>query len=115
MYDTTSSGGKLSPLQISDPLLRVELYRKIRNAQLDQKYRNSDEWGYYEIQPGDVLSPELIAYKVYSLDALKWVVMIAAGLDDPRERLTSGAIIHLPTTGWLYDRIKHYSELASNG
>lgn len=95
MFDIFSSGSRLSPLNIPDPLLRVELYREIRAAQTDRTKRSAD-WGSYVIQPADCLFPELVAYKVYGLDTLKWVVMMAAALDDPRERLQAGQTIWLP-------------------
>lgn len=107
MFDIFSSGSRLSPLNIPDPLLRVELYREIRAAQTDRTKRSSD-WGSYVIQPADCLFPELVAYKVYGLDTLKWVVMMAVALDDPRERLQAGQTIWLPKTSWLRERIRSY-------
>ena len=107
MYSTDSSGGRLSPLNITDPLLRAELFREIRHAQDDRKYRG-DSWGYYDVQPADVLSPELIAWKAYGVDTLKWVVMAAAGHDDPREPLTAATRIFLPSTAWIREAIKRY-------
>ena len=73
------------------------------------------EWGWYEIQPADVRSPDLVAYKVYGIDQLKWLVLVAAGLDDPRAELESGTRIFLPPTWWIYERIRHYMELESIG
>ena len=110
MYSVESSGARLSPLNISDPLLRAELFRDIRLAQTDRKYRD-DQWGYYTVQPADMLSPELVAWKAYGIDTLKWVVMAAAGLDDTRETLTGGTRMYLPTTVWLRERIKHYCRM----
>lgn len=90
--------------------MRVELYREIRLAQTDKALRGSD-WGAYEIQPADALSPELVAYKAYGLDTLKWVVCIAAALEDPRDRLEDGTTIYLPKASWLRERIRYYAEL----
>lgn len=39
MHSVESSGASLSPLNIADPLLRAELFREIRLAQTDKKYR----------------------------------------------------------------------------
>lgn len=111
MHAIDSSGQRLSPLNISDPLLRAELFREIRLAQTSIKYRDKD-WGYYEIQPADVLMPELIAWKVWGVDTLKWLVMAAAGLDDSREALVSGERIYLPSTFWLRERIKYYESMS---
>ncbi|MDE5832048.1 MAG: hypothetical protein K2H64_03535 [Desulfovibrio sp.] len=112
MYSVDSSGYRLSPLNIKDPLLRAELFREIRFAQEDRKYRG-EEWGYYVIQPSDVLSADLIAWKVYGVDTLKWVILAASGLEDPREALTAGQRIFLPTTLWIRERIKYYSAMES--
>ena len=97
---------RLSPLNISDVLFRGELYREIRRAQAE----DTDGWREYEVQPADRLMPELIAYKVYGLDTLKWVVCIAASLDDMRVPLTVGAILKLPPTSWIRERIRYYSD-----
>lgn len=105
------SQDRLSPLNITDPLVRVELYREIRNAQANQQAG----WSSYEIQPADSLMPELIAYKFYKLDTLKWVIMVAAGLDNPRERLTEGKTLYLPSTAWIRERIKHYQSVEQIG
>lgn len=99
---------RLSPLNILDPLVRVELYREIRDAQSGQRAGQLSGWSAYEVQPADALLPELIAHKVYKLDTLKWVVMVAADLDDPRQRLQEGKMLYLPPTAWIRERIKHY-------
>jgi len=98
---------RLSAENISDILLRAELYREIRQGQDE----DLDGWKRYEVQIADALMPELIAYKVYGLDTLKWVVCIAANLDNTRESLTVGAVLKLPPTAWLRERIKAYMDI----
>lgn len=95
---------RLSPLNIEDVLVRAELYREIRGAQAE----DYADWREYEVQPADRLMPELIALKVWGLDTLKWVVCVAAGLDNMREPLEVGTILKLPQTSWLRERIKFY-------
>lgn len=109
--DYSATGGSLSPYNIEDPMLRGELYREIRNAQTDSSTREDDYWAAYEIQPADILSPELVAYKCYGLDTLKWVIMMAASLDDSRESLTAGVDIYLPTAAYLRQRIRYYADM----
>lgn len=92
---------RLSPYNITDDILRSDLYREIR--------KGNDSWPKYEIQPDEVLKPELIAYRFYGTDQLKWVVLIAAGLDDMRYALTAGITIQLPPIVWIRERIKHYA------
>ena len=110
MMDRNSSGGRLSPLNIADPLLRVELYREIRTAQNDSKAR-AGNYVKFTIQPSEALAPDLLAYRAYGLDTLKWVVLIAAGLEEPRERLEDGETLWLPRTAWLRERIRYYADL----
>lgn len=102
---------RLSPENISDTLLRGELYREVRHGQT----QSLDGWKTYEIQPADRLMPELIAHKFYGLDTLKWVVCIAAGLDNMRDALDVGTTIKLPPTTWLRERIRYYVDLDKAG
>jgi hypothetical protein len=97
----TTTISRLSPYNITDDLLRSDLYREIR--------KGNDDWPKYEIQPDEVLKPELAAYRVYGTDQLKWVVLIAAGLDDMREALEAGTKIQLPPIVWIRERIKYYT------
>lgn len=92
---------RLSPDNITDDLLRADLYRDIR--------KGNDDWPQYEIQPDEVLKPELTAHRAYGTDQLKWVILIAAGLDEMREALTAGTKIQLPPIVWIRERIKHYA------
>jgi len=95
---------RLSPYNITDDLYRALLYREIRDGQ------GENEWPVYEVQPKDSLSPEFIAYKVYGTAEMKWLVMIAASLDDMRERIESGSSLRLPPAAWVRKRIKYYSK-----
>ncbi|MFZ4440070.1 MAG: hypothetical protein ACOYOS_16710 [Syntrophales bacterium] len=92
---------RLSPYNITDDILRSDLYREVKAG--------DDTWLAYEIQPDEILRPELIAYRRYGTDLLKWVVMIAAGLDDMREPLEAGTSIRLPPTVWIRERIRYYA------
>lgn len=92
---------RLSPYNITDDLLRSDLYREIK--------KGDDNWPTHEIQPDEVLRPELIAYRVYGTDLLKWVILIATGLDDMRDQLEAGTRIKLPPTVWIRERIKYYA------
>jgi hypothetical protein len=99
----TEELSRLSPYNITDPLIRNELYREIRNGQTV-----NNGWTEYEIQPDERLRPELAGYRAYRSNEMKWVVLIAAGLDDVREALTEGVTIKLPSVTWLRERILYY-------
>ena len=94
---------RLSPYNITDALVRSALYREIRAG--------AEDWTEYTIKPDEVLRPELAAYRFYGTDQLKWVVLIAAGMDDMRERLQDGDTIKLPSSTWVRQRIMYYAAL----
>lgn len=92
---------RLSPYNITDDLVRAELYREIKAG--------DPTWELYEVQPDEVLRPELTAYRFYNTDILKWVVLIVAGLDDLREAMESGVKLPLPPKTWIRERIRFYA------
>ncbi len=94
---------RLSPYNITDPLIRNELYREIRKGQIE-----NNGWLEYEIKPDERLRPELAGYRVYGSNDMKWVIMIAAGLDDMRGELEEGSMIKLPEAAWIRERILYY-------
>lgn len=92
---------RLSPYNIADDLVRAELYREIKAG--------DPTWGTYEVQPDEVLRPELTAYRYYGTDIPKWVVLLVAGIDDMREAMESGLVLRLPPKTWIRGRIRYYS------
>lgn len=94
---------RLSPYNITDPLVRNELYREIRTGQT-----LANGWTEYEIQPDERFRPELAGYRVYGSNDMKWIIMIAAGLDDMRGTLQEGVTIKLPGAAWIRERILYY-------
>lgn len=92
---------RLSPYNVSHDLMRAELYREIR--------KGNPEWPVYEIQLDETLRPELAAYRHYGTDILKWVILVAARLDDYRNGIEAGARLRLPPVVWIRERIRHYS------
>lgn len=97
---------RLSPYNIEDDIYRALLYKEIRDNQ------DNTDWQVYEVQPADELYPELISYKVYNDEdtTLKWVILVAAGLDDMRERIDAGTVLRLPDVTWIRENIKKYAE-----
>lgn len=94
---------RLSPYNIMDPLIRNELYREIRQGQT-----LNNEWTEYELKPDERLRPELAGYRVYGNDNMKWIIVIAAGLDDLREPMQEGGTIKLPSAAWIRERILYW-------
>ncbi|MDX5979629.1 hypothetical protein [Vreelandella alkaliphila] len=99
---------RLSPSQLTDPLVRARLYRDIRR-QTPRVSRKS--WYSYTVAPGEVLMPELVAYRAYRSKRLKWVVLAAAGMTDYRLALEGGETLQLPSLEWLRDRLRYYMKL----
>lgn len=100
---------RFRPDQIGDPLMRARLYRDIRR----QTPRVSrDAWHRHTVAPSEVLMPELVAYRVYGSKRFKWVVLVAARLDNYCRSLESGVELRLPTVEWLRDRLRHYDNMA---
>ena len=101
-----TSKSRLSPYNIADDLIRAELYREIRDGAESQ----SEDWIEYEIQPDERLMPELVSYRVFGTDELKWVVLIVCSLDDFREPLEIGEKAWLPNLSWIRQRIRYYMD-----
>lgn len=102
---STLSISRLSPDNIPDPIFRAELYREIRQGQTQ-----ANGWTEYVIKPDERLRPELAGFRVYASDNMKWVVMIAAGLDDMRQPLQDGVVIKLPPASWIRERILYWGK-----
>lgn len=92
---------RLSPYNIADDLTRAELYREVRAG--------DPSWPEREVRLDETLKPELLAYRHYGTDELKWVVLIVAGLDDMREALEAGSVLRLPPVTWIRERIRFHS------
>lgn len=97
----TQKPDRLSPYNIQDDLIRVDLYREIKAGNPD--------WPLYEIQMDEVLRPELTAYRHYGTDSLKWVILLVAGIDDMREAMEAGVKLRLPPKVWIRQRIRYYA------
>lgn len=97
----TQKLSRLSPYNITDDLARADLYREIRNG--------NSTWPEREIRLDETLTPELVSFRHYGTDELKWVVLISAGLDNMRESLEAGTTIKLPPITWIRERIRFYS------
>lgn len=94
---------RLSAYNITDTLARADLYREIRNGQAA-----NNGWTEYVIKPDERLRPELAGYRAYGSNDMKWIILIAAGLDDMRGSLEEGMTIKLPSANWLRERILFY-------
>jgi len=97
---------RLSPYNVTDVLFRGELYRDIRKGAEAQ----TSGWTEYEIEPDEMLRPELAAYRIYGTEELKWVVMVVTGLDNLRDQLPAGDTFWFPPVTWVRQRIKYWTD-----
>lgn len=51
----------------------------------------------YIIEAGDLLRPDLIAYKLYKNPRLFWILLWLNGVNDPFEQLYAGMALRVPT------------------
>ena len=91
---------RMSPNRITDDLDRVDLYKEIRDGQ------NRVDWPQRVIFQDEVRNPELTAFRFYGSDQMKWVVLVASGLDDMREEMVAGTVLRLPPASWIRERIR---------
>ncbi len=70
----TTELSRLSPYNITDPLVRAELYLEIRNGQTQ-----NNGWMEYEIQPDERLRPELAGYRFYGSNEMDHLDCIRTG------------------------------------
>ena len=87
--------------RITDPLLKNELWGELRG-------HTGSGWILHTIEPDEELRPDLAAYRLYQDHTLRWVVLVRAGVDDPRGSLPVGENIYLPPVVWLREIIKKY-------
>ena len=97
---------KTDPLNIPDVLYRAQLYREIRAGATD--------WDKWEISIDEQLRPDLISLRYYGSANFKFVVAIAAGLDDLRGSMQAGTRIALPPARWIRQRIRHYVAISTH-
>jgi len=98
---TNTKLDRLSPYNIAEDLVRVELYREIKAG--------DPSWPTYDVRLDEVLRPELTAYRFYGTDTLKWVILLVAGLDDYRAKMEAGQTLRLPPSVWIRNRIRYYT------
>lgn len=96
---------RLHYLQISgNPLLWIEFFRELRNP--------LDDWHEDSVQPGEELSLDGIAYRIYTDTDLSYVIREALQVDDTTEKLKAGTTFKVPETAWLRARIIYHKAQA---
>ncbi|WP_277268301.1 hypothetical protein [Pantoea septica] len=89
---------------ISDPVLRALLRQEVM-----KKCESSDQNLYVRyVRPDEAYRPDLLAYRLWGVHELRWVVTLAAGLEDESEAMTIGQKLYLPPAVWIREMIRHF-------
>lgn len=93
---------RLSDQNVSDSIYRGFLYDEIIAGDIP----NSIE---YEIKPDELFRPDLVSYRIFATPDLAWMVLVAAGVDDPSSPMQFSQKLILPPASWVRSRIIHWS------
>ncbi|MFM7010468.1 MAG: hypothetical protein ACKO0Z_14245 [Betaproteobacteria bacterium] len=94
---------RLSPYNISDPLVRAYLYREWREG--------SPNWDQYELSLDEIAMPEKVALRYHGTPNAKLTVAVCAGLDDLRDTMQPAKVVALPSNTAIRERIRYYEKL----
>ena len=106
---TTTQSTRQYPLSryadsnISDPILRADL-RKVLMLMCESNDKNLT---IYYVLPDEQYRPDLLAYRMWGIAELRWVVTLAAGLEDESQGMTVGKKLKLPPAPWIREKIRH--------
>lgn len=94
---------RLSPYNISDPLVRAYLYREWREG--------SQDWDQYELSLDEITMPAKVALRYHGTPNAKLTIAVCAGLDDLRDAMAAAKVLTLPSNTVIRERIRHYEKL----
>ncbi|QUM78777.1 baseplate wedge protein 53 (plasmid) [Moritella sp. 24] len=103
---------RLSDMSIEDDVLRVELYKKVLNY--IESTANIDDIILYEVKEDEQHRPDLLAYRVFGNDDLRWLVMLVAGIDDDFEAIPAGYDLAFPPLAIVRTMIREVRDNATS-
>lgn len=62
----------------------------------------------YYVLPDEQYRADLIAYRVWGIEELRWVVTLAAGLEDESQGMMVGQKLKLPPATWVREMVRHF-------
>ncbi|HBN0506436.1 TPA: hypothetical protein L1N01_004141 [Escherichia coli] len=107
---TTTQSTRQYPLSryddrnIADPILRAELRKEV----MLMCESNDKNLTIYYVLPDEQYRPDLLAYRMWGIAELRWVVTLAAGLEDESQGMTVGKKLKLPPATWIREMIRHF-------
>ncbi|EDJ7306006.1 hypothetical protein M8D79_004198 [Salmonella enterica] len=89
---------------ITDPILRAELRKEV----MAMCESNDQNLTIYYVLPDEQCRADLVAYRVWGIEALRWVVTLAAGLEDESQGMMVGQKLKLPPATWVREMVRHF-------
>ncbi|HFU2857304.1 TPA: baseplate protein [Enterobacter cloacae] len=100
---------RLDNRSVEDPIIRAYLHREI----IRQSERYDDDTNFiYTIKSDEVYRPDLVAYRAWGSEDLRWVINVLAGNEAETDPLPVGQDLTLPSAAFIRDRVRHYTETA---
>lgn len=96
---------RLDELRIEDPIIRSYLRREVIKKIGDF---SEDEITPYDINVDEEYRPDLLSFRVYETESLRWLPSLLCKTDGETDPLPVGEIIRLPSAKWISERIRHY-------
>ena len=98
---------RLDNQSIEDPIIRAYMHREIiRQAELYDDENNFT----YTIKPDEVYRPDLVAYRAWGAEDLRWAVVAIVGHESELEALPVGQDFTFPNAAFIRDRVRHYTD-----
>lgn len=100
-----STYSRLDDRYIDDDVIRSFMHNEVvaKSTSQDIDLKSHD------ITPDEEYRPDLVAYRIWGTEELRWAVRIIAGTEAEWDPLPVGAIIYAPPLAWLRDRIRHFA------
>lgn len=92
-------------LLIDDPIIRSYLRREIVKKSEDFSDDDTFTW---DINVDEEYRPDLLSFRAYGTEHLRWVPSLLCKLDGETDPLPVGDTIRLPSAKWIVERIRHY-------
>jgi hypothetical protein len=99
------SFSNLDDRQIDDPIIRAYM----RKVVLEMCNSYDENLTSHYVTSDEVYRPDLLSYRVYGTADLRWVVLLAGGVEDEAEGLAEGELLKFPPAAWIREQIRKFS------
>lgn len=98
---------RLSDMQIEDDIIRSLLYADVLAHCRDDSEQDVVT---HDVMLDEEYRPDLLAFRVYGTDVMRWAVSLVADVEDESDPLPVGVKLRLPSAAWVRERIRHYMD-----